>query len=593
MTLKNLQFPFKLLLVLALLNIGCSQDSDIFSPDSSTEEGNSNGNENENGNGNGNENNVEIEEGSFYAVYFAQSHILSPESEFFRLVSNRDALLKVNILTNEQKTLDSVTVELSLNSEKNTITLNPPTGDLEPFDAEAGLLAHSFDDSFTAVIPKEWVQPGLKVSITGGSQRMKLNDLNIGAPSKIIMNMFDVHYFRSSPGDYTAGWKEEMQEKIPTSNIELNRVPNIIFEELTIPPRSDVNAIAARVSTKQEYKDITGVNFDGEQAAALQWSHALSTAAGFKRNGKDALYYINIYGVFAGGQAGGFAGVGNGNSLGILHHELGHAYSLAHLNNERGYPYQNEMFGFPPPDSHLGFHIGPSWGFDRAKMKFLSPIVQENSVGGTAGTFKKDPMMGGGVGDQETDFLMRHFSQFSKRKMQNYLENTIVVWNEELNNYAKWDETTGDYSAIVENNGVQYPVQRNVEIISVMAGVSTTTPQANIVYKPIGPYIGGLIDIFDPQNESDKTRADEIYCPSGGCDVTLKVTQGGEIKYMMLPLELNPDNDNPTHRSSYQTKAVNLPASDGMVTKIELLATPDVEKNGLPSNPEVLRVWNN
>ena len=43
--------------------------------------------------------------------------------------------------------------------------------------------------------------------------------------------------------------------------------------------------------------------------------------------------------------------------------------------------------------------------------------------------------------------------------------------------------------------------------------------------------------------------------------------------------------------SSLKTAAINLRASDGTVTQVELLLTPDAEKDGLPSDPEVLGTW--
>jgi hypothetical protein len=48
---------------------------------------------------------------------------------------------------------------------------------------------------------------------------------------------------------------------------------------------------------------------------------------------------------------------------------------------------------------------------------------------------------------------------------------------------------------------------------------------------------------------------------------------------------------NPLSSGSLQTAAVNLPASDGTVTQVELLLTPDAEHNGLPANPQVLYTW--
>ena len=123
-----------------------------------------------------------------------------------------------------------------------------------------------------------------------------------------------------------------------------------------------------------------------------------------------------------------------------------------------------------------------------------------------------------------------------------------------------------------------------------MAGASSVTPQANIAYPPIGPYTSGIIDLFDPTIAEDRQTADQIYCPDGGCDVSVIVTQGGTTKTYMLPIAL----DNTLAASdakSFSTKAINLKASAGTVTQIQLIATPDAEINGVPTNPQTLHSW--
>lgn len=525
---------------------------------------------------------------SFGVVFFAQTHVQQPEDSNFKLISDRATLLKVNIVSENEKNITSVDVTLTLNGNSETISLVPPKIALEPIELNPRTIIHSFDDSFTAVIPKEWVQPGLSVVVNAGDRSQNFDNLTIGAPNKIIMNMFDVNFFTASPGDYPDGWKEELESKLPVSEIELRRLPNIIFPELIIPPRA--NTFAARVGSKEEYKTITGLNFDGEQGAAAQWNGALKAAAG--NNGRYALFYVNIYGVHAGGQAGGFGGVGNGKSIGILHHELGHALSLPHWGDNANYPYRGTMHGIPAPEVYKDVHVGPTWAFDLPTMTFMPPTVQENSVGGVPGTYKKDPMQGGGSGDQEEGFLMRHFSDYSMNKMQNYLEGHIVINTDGGETYAKWDEVSGSYSEASNNNGVQFPVESDVEVISIMAGVSAVTPQATLVYPPVGPYISGLITLFDPNNEADRIQAEAMYCPNGGCDVSVRIVQGGITKTYMLPIALD-DSADPLKGDSIRTRAVNLPARDGSVTKIELLSTPNAEINGVPANVEILDTWGN
>lgn len=536
---------------------------------------------------NGVENNLETN-APFGAVFFAQTHVRQPQEEGFNLVGSKGALIKVNMTSDSGENAPIVTATLILNGATETLTLTGPTTLSDPIDLRPGFIVHKFENSFTAIIPKEWVQPGLTISIEADDERIDFDSLKIGAPNKIIMNMFDVNFFASAPGDYAAGWKEEMQSKLPVSEIELRRLPNIIFSELTIPPRGDVNATAARVSSKEEYQTITGAGFDGEQGAAAQWNGALKAAAGTR--GRYALFYVNIYGVSSGGQAGGYGGVGNGNNLGIFNHELGHALSLPHWGNNANYPYRGDMFGISAPEVFKDVHVGPVWAFDLEKNKFIPPTVQANAVGGDVGTYKKDPMQGGGSGDQEEGFLMRHFSDYSINKIQNFLEDHIVVQNGDGGAFSSWDATTNGYTKTNDNNGVQFAVEKDIQVISVMAGVSAVTPQATILYPPIGPYQSGIIDLFDPTNETDRTKAASIYCPNGGCDVSLRIVQNGQTKILMLPIAMDAQAD-PLKNDSFKTRAVNLRASDGAVTNVELLLTPDSEMNGIPDNPEVLYTW--
>jgi hypothetical protein len=74
------------------------------------------------------------------------------------------------------------------------------------------------------------------------------------------------------------------------------------------------------------------------------------------------------------------------------------------------------------------------------------------------------------------------------------MQKKIVVWSDEMNSYASWDNTTKSYSKRVINNGVDYPLTRNVSVITITAykssdgtswttvGSSTNTTIANTSY---------------------------------------------------------------------------------------------------------------
>ena len=521
------------------------------------------------------------------AVYLAQNHVLETSSALLELVSDEEALIKVQVLASEPiQIAPKVIAKLTLDGQNLPLVMQGPQQLPMQFNSEPGAVLHSYDDSFTARIPKAWVKPGLSISITAGNVDKDLGVLNVVSPNKLKLNMFDVHYFQHSAGDYPSGWEKELKSKLPISDLELRRVKDLVFRELVIPPRAGVKA--AKVISKEDYKNQTGLNFDGEQAAALQWVSALQAAAG--RSRRDSLYYVNIHGVPAGGQAGGFKGVGYGRSAGVFLHELGHALSLPHWANASAYPYKGDMFGIDAPNSASQTHAGPTWAFDLPSGDFIPPTVQENAVGGELGVYKADPMQGGGQGDQEQGYLFRHFSDYSVAQMRRYLRNHLVIWNDELGEYAAWDTDQKSYSKVMENNGVAYAVNRDVEVYSLMVAVSAANTSVNMVYPPIGPYTAGTIDTFDPRSGTDRARALMTYCPSSGCDVTLQIMQDGMEKFYLLPVAWE-KSQNPLSGNSLVTSAINLPAIDGKISQVKLLLTEDAERVGMPDFPIVLASW--
>jgi autotransporter-associated beta strand protein len=520
------------------------------------------------------------------AVYFGQTHVLKATDAYFGLVGNREALIKVHVTAPGAPASPAVTATLNLAGQApSVLTLTGPATLPASIPDGLGVVQHSYANTFTGIIPAAWVKKGLQITVNAGSATTNLTNLDIGAPTKVIMTMFDVQYFSNTTSDYPAGTFAEVEAKWPVADLEVRRLKNIVFPELVIPPRADVGSKAVRIRSKAEYFTQTNLSFDGEQAAALQWNGALKRAAG--RSGRWSLYYLNVYNAFAGGQAGGFAGVGSGTSQGILHHELGHALSLPHWGDNAAYPYKGDMHGIQAPTNYNETHAGPAWAFHLPTRAFIPPTVQS---GTGAGAYKVDPMQGGGTGDQESPYLLNHFSDYSVNQMRDYLHGHVVVWNPTLNSWAQWNQTAGDYTTTVTNNGVQFPTTRDTQVISIMASLSGANPAVNMVYPPIGPYTAGLIQLFDPTVAADRTAAQSKFAPTNGCDYSVRVVQGGVTKTYMLAAS-NLSTADPFAESSLITEAINLPASGGSVTKIELLSTPNAEDVGLPANPTVLYTW--
>ncbi len=523
------------------------------------------------------------------AVYFGQTHVLKADNPYFGLVGEREALIKVHVTDPATPASPAVSATLSLGGQTLVLPLTGPATLPASIPDGLGVVQHSYANTFTAIMPAAWVKTGLQVTVNAGAATTTITNMKVGAPTKVIMTMFDVQYFADTDDTYPSGTFTELEAKWPVNDLEVRRLGHVVFPELVIPPRQDVGSKAVRIKSKAEYQQQTGLSFDGEQSAALAWNGALKRAAG--RSGRWSLYYLNVYNAYAGGQAGGFAGVGSGTSVGILHHELGHALSLPHWGDNGAYPYKGDMHGIQAPTNYNETHAGPAWAFHLPTRAFIPPTVQSGNVGGKpVGTYKVDPMQGGGTGWQEPAYLMNHFSDYSVLQMKSYMEGHVVVWNSTLNSFASWNQTTGGYTTTVSNNGVQFPTTRDVSVITIMASLCGANPGINMVYPPIGPYTSGLIRLFDPTVAADRTAAQSIYSPTNGSDYCVRVVQGGVTKTYMLAAS-NLATANAFDESSLITEAVNLPAADGAVTKIELLSTPNAEDVGLPANPTVLYTW--
>lgn len=490
-------------------------------------------------------------------VFIAQKHVQPIDDEKLKLVGDLAALIKVHVVSQTAGKSPAVYAELTLNGQQQRIELKGPGTLPKNFESGKGKVIHSKNDnSFTAVLPEGLIRPGLKLKVLVGDES-KEYDIQVGAPTELKMHMYEVHWFGEGNKTYADNFLDEFAAKIPVKNIELKRIKNINFPTLISLPREGHPAL--RVTSKEDYKAKTGINYDGEQGIALKWNSALAAAG---NQHKLSLSYLSINGVPSGGQAGGFKGVGQQGAHGIFLHELGHAFSLPHLGDHSPYPYKGEMHGVPAPDNYKETHVGPNWGFHLPTLDYLPSIVMEGETRNKpVGTYKIDPMQGGGEGWQPEGFIYNHFSDWSVNKMQDYIEGFFVRYDKDNKTYSKWNQNEGGYEEFFEYQNFQ----NEVEVISVLVNLSRASPEANFVYQPIGPYVSGLPAL--------KTTGDGEF--------KLEITQGNKQKNVILNTVINVTD--PLDPKSLYAQAVNLPAEDGTITKVVL--------RDMKNNNRVLHTW--
>ncbi|PIR39467.1 MAG: hypothetical protein COV35_02840 [Alphaproteobacteria bacterium CG11_big_fil_rev_8_21_14_0_20_39_49] len=534
------------------------------------------------------------------AVYFGQTHISEPEYPYFTLTSNRPTLIKAHVVSEQNISSPKVIAKVTHNDgtsnefELNGSSMLPHS---ESLPSSLGKVFHRYEDSFTGILPKEWVQPGMEITVTAGDAVYN-KKIKVGSPNPLFLQMFDVHFFdrgHELSKDYADGVFVEIAGKLPISSLAIERVRDVRFPGVVIPAQPKNKTPHIKVSSLDEYGKKTGEVFDDWNSIAMNLLQALAEANGNKHL---SVMYMNMIGVEPKGYAADdFMGVGQIADHDNLFVSLGYSLGLLNWQDKKNFPYRGEMYGIEAQNTKIikakdMVHVGPVWGYDLTSMKFIPPTVQYGkSTPEEVGRYKREPMEGGGSGDQDNGFMLRHFSDYSVHQMQKYLEDNLVILGED-GNYYKWNNADGIYSTQVKGEiGIEYPLEIYADVISVIVSATVADKRYNMVYPPIGTYRGNLLYTFDPTDIKQRKKANQLnYCPKGGCDFTLKVVQESKTRHFLMPISVK-EGDDRFKPDTLHTKAINIRASDGAIEAVSLLYTPDANETGLGENPEFLHGW--
>lgn len=586
-----------------------------------------------------------IEAGS---VDIAQTHVLNGDGrlgpngqEQPRIIGERNILFKANFIANQagiaNARLSAWLTLFDAQNQKTTIRLaSPLTQTTFPtsIDAAPAKFVHSFNDSYSATIPATWVKPGLTWELSWailgtdgkaiGSRSMHSGALRIGPPHKLALSMIDVQWFQPEVPfkGPTNELLDEMRQKLPISSLDLRRSIDNVFPQIAMPAL--LGKPPQIVSTLADWKALYG---DGEVKRASAWAVALQKAAGVNYRDMVNFCVINHFVGAKGGEGNDdyFCAVQAGED-GLFWHEFGHSFRLPHWGEGSVYPYKDPDNDGPltytnylglstvatGPDGAIyrNTHAGPYWAFDdrdttNATGTLIAPWVDGNNDG-TPDHWRADPMQGGGARHAKAPFRLAAFSDYSINRINERLDDKVSwfsaknAWISDADWAAKgagWYSSSSNGYKPFTTDGTLLPLGPDQDVFSILlAGSMASNAPAvpfTLVYPVIGPYKSNVRKLYNPITERAALAASG-RCPAGGCDLTLRVVQGGVTSHYAL--EVDWDTTKPSSNlSSFFETAINVPARSGSVTsvlpitKIELLLTPNVGVLGVPASPIVLK----
>jgi hypothetical protein len=310
-------------------------------------------------------------------------------------------------------------------------------------------------ETWSGVLPAEWIVPGLSLLIQQGKLSGELTDLNVGARSELLIHMIDVGMLVPPRGQFAFAKDPEAHREyfqtVPTSRMIVSQYAPLFLREVMLPngkllteldpSKGDWHNGTMRQSIGKELisHGIDNANYGiNSSAGEGEGSHPYVVAqlAAHNTIGK----YSN--GIVVHGGSGGGGIVTLDNSLGNeLSHEVGHNYGLGHY-----------VGGFNGSVHRSADQINSTWGWDADKNRFIpnfSPVrsgkdatLEGQSQSPFDGrTFGMDAMAGGAPLSSFNRFTL--YTPNSAAIIQQYFESKAVFDANSPTGFSKWNAGTG------------------------------------------------------------------------------------------------------------------------------------------------------
>jgi hypothetical protein len=229
-------------------------------------------------------------------------------------------------------------------------------------------------DAWSGVLPAEWIAPGLKLLFRQGDVEGELKDLEIGAPTELLVHTIDLGMLVPPRGKFRfaddSSAHREYFQTVPTSRMIVSQYAPLYLRQVMLPTGT---LLVELDPSKGDWHNGTMRQRIGKELISLGIDNAnygINSSAG---EGEDSHPYVAAQlaahnssgrysnGVVTHGGSGGGGIVTLDDTLGNeFSHEVGHNYGLGHY-----------VGGFAGSVHRSAEHINSTWGWDADKNRFL------------------------------------------------------------------------------------------------------------------------------------------------------------------------------------------------------------------------------
>jgi hypothetical protein len=309
-------------------------------------------------------------------------------------------------------------------------------------------------DAWSGVMPAEWIVPGISLEFSQGSLTGKLVDLQVGAPTQLLIHTIDVGMLTTPRNEFAFAndpqAHREYFQTVPTSKLIVSQYAPLHLEEVMLPDGilltdADPGNGGWHEGTMRQHigKELISHGIDNANyginctAGEGEQSHPYIAAQLAAHNNRGK--YAN--GIQVHGGSGGAGIVTLDNSIGNeLSHEVGHNYGLGHY-----------VDGFNGSVHRPADQNNSTWGWDADKNRFIPNFAMKRSGRDTCvegqcqepfdgRSYGLDAMAGG-----EPMSGMNRFTLYTPNTatiIQTFLESKAIFDARSQTGFSKWNPLT-------------------------------------------------------------------------------------------------------------------------------------------------------